>query len=95
MSIDEFEEPSAKQATVAETADIPKEAKDDPRSNWAIKVLTNINPMTGVIGFFRAAALGDTLPWTRLLYSSGIIVVVFFAGLLYFRRVESAFADVI
>ena len=51
--------------------------------------------MTDLIGFFRAAMLGGPLPWTRLGTSAAVIGVVLVAGLMYFRRVESGFADVI
>jgi lipopolysaccharide transport system permease protein len=53
------------------------------------------NPMTGIIAFFRSAALGDQLPWRQFAISSSIVGIVFVSGLLYFRRVESRFADII
>jgi lipopolysaccharide transport system permease protein len=62
--------------------------------DWIQKLL-NLNPMTGVIGFFRAATLGGPLPWQKLGASTLIIVVVFAAGCYYFRRVEDSFADII
>ena len=63
-------------------------------STWA-KALLRANPMTGLIGFFRAATLGGRLPWKELGYSVLIIMVVFVGGILYFRRVETRFADII
>ena len=51
--------------------------------------------MTGLIAFFRAATLGSQLPWSQLGYSSVVIGFLFVAGLAYFRRVESGFADII
>lgn len=53
------------------------------------------NPMTGIIGFFRSAALGGQLPWRQFAISSSIVGTVFVSGLFYFRRVESRFADII
>ena len=60
-----------------------------------VKHALRLNPMTDLIGFFRAAVLGGPLPWARLGTSVATIAVVFVAGLMYFRRVESSFADVI
>jgi lipopolysaccharide transport system permease protein len=60
-----------------------------------VKAVLRLNPMTGLIGFFRAAVLGGPLPWARLGTSVAIILAVFVAGLTYFRRVESSFADII
>src|SRR5262249_26798678 len=60
-----------------------------------IKRFLNLNPMTGLIAFFRAALLGGTLPWQQLALSVGIIMVVFLVGCFYFRRVEDSFADII
>jgi lipopolysaccharide transport system permease protein len=60
-----------------------------------VKTALRLNPMTDLIGFFRAAVLGGPLPWARLGTSVAVICVVFVAGLMYFRRVESSFADII
>jgi len=60
-----------------------------------VKTALRLNPMTDLIGFFRAAVLGGPLPWARLGTSVAVICVVFVVGLMYFRRVESTFADII
>lgn len=60
-----------------------------------VKTALRLNPMTDLIGFFRAAVLGGPLPWARLGTSVAVIGVVFVAGLMYFRRTESSFADII
>lgn len=58
--------------------------------------LLALNPMGGVIEAFRAAALGhQPVNWNLLFISSGIGILIFVSGLLYFRRVERLFADVI
>ncbi len=62
--------------------------------SW-VKTALRLNPMTDLIGFFRAAVLGGPLPWGRLGTSVAVILVVFVAGLTYFRRCESSFADII
>jgi lipopolysaccharide transport system permease protein len=66
-----------------------------PSLTVGIKSLLYLNPMTGLVAFFRAATLGGPLPWTSLGYSASIIVLMFIAGMLYFRRVECRFADII
>jgi lipopolysaccharide transport system permease protein len=60
-----------------------------------VKTVLRLNPMTDLIGFFRIAVLGGPLPWARLGTSVAVICVFFFIGLMYFRRVESTFADII
>ena len=62
--------------------------------SW-IKHLLQLNPLTGLIAFFRAAALGGPLPWQSLAFSSAGSAAAFIVGCLYFRRVEDSFADVI
>jgi len=58
--------------------------------------LLSLNPMAGIIEAFRAATLGhQPINWDLLFISSGAGFLIFFTGLLYFRRVERSFADVI
>jgi lipopolysaccharide transport system permease protein len=68
-----------------------------PESNGAgwIDTLLALNPLTGLVGGFRAAVLGDPLPWTAIGTSAAIVAAMFVAGCLYFRRVEDSFADII
>lgn len=58
--------------------------------------LYSLNPMAGVIEGFRWALTrsGDP-PDAFLLISAGAVVVLVAGGLLYFRRMESAIADVL
>jgi lipopolysaccharide transport system permease protein len=60
-------------------------------------LLYSLNPMVGVIDGFRWALLGgeSTLYWPGFLTSVFLTAVFFIAGLLYFRKTERAFADVI
>ena len=54
------------------------------------------NPMTPVVEAFRYAYLGaGTVDFWTLLYSAGFMLVVLFAGLLIFTRVESTFMDTV
>jgi lipopolysaccharide transport system permease protein len=55
-----------------------------------------LNPMTGVIAGFRWALLGTSEPpLAALAISTAIVVLLLSTGLLYFRRMERTFADVI
>ena len=54
-----------------------------------------LNPMTGVLEGFRWALLGGPRPDELILVSAAASVLVFVLALLYFRRTEQTFADVI
>jgi lipopolysaccharide transport system permease protein len=53
------------------------------------------NPMTGLIEFFRAALFGGAIDWVGVGISGLLGAALFLVGCLYFRRMESSFADVI
>ncbi len=61
------------------------------------RLLYSINPMVGVIDGFRWAILGGEaqiyLP--GFILSTGLVVLLFFSGIWYFRKTERSFADVI
>ena len=60
------------------------------------RLLYSLNPMVGVIEGFRWAILGAERPdWTVMMVSSSVVVVLFVSGLVYFKRMEQTFADVI
>lgn len=60
------------------------------------RVLYSINPMVGVIEGFRASLLGTTaMPWDFIWVGTVSALVFFFSGLVYFRRMEKIFADVV
>lgn len=52
-----------------------------------------LNPLDGLIAFFRSAVLGRPLPWRGLAYPAAAVLVVLVAGCWYFGRVEDSFAD--
>ena len=55
-----------------------------------------LNPMVGVIEGFRWAILGTVpFPGWELLLSVCVVAVLLYSGLLYFRRMERTFADVV
>ena len=61
---------------------------------WA-RPIYGLNPMAGVVEGFRWALLGDPLGGGITIYISVIVVVaLLFGGLMYFRRMEKTFADV-
>lgn len=54
-----------------------------------------INPMTGLVEFFRAALFGLPLPWDALGLAAAVSAVGFLIACAYFRTVEDRFADII
>jgi lipopolysaccharide transport system permease protein len=60
---------------------------------WSI--LYDLNPMTGLLDAFRWSALGAAAPGTGALASLGVGIVLAAGGILYFKKVERRFADVI
>ena len=60
------------------------------------KLLYSLNPMAGVIDGFRWCILRTATPhWTGIIISAVSVLVVFAGGLLYFRKMERTFADII
>jgi lipopolysaccharide transport system permease protein len=60
------------------------------------RVLYSLNPMAGVIEGFRWAILGKESPdFTVMALSAAVVVSILIGGLLYFKRVEQTFADVV
>jgi lipopolysaccharide transport system permease protein len=61
-----------------------------------LRALFALNPMAGVVDGFRWAVLGrGPAPWTPALESLLVAGALLIGGLLYFRRAEQFFADVI
>lgn len=62
--------------------------------NW--RMLYAVNPMVGVIEGFRASLLGTTaMPWDFICVGTASALLIFSTGLIYFRRMEKVFADVV
>jgi lipopolysaccharide transport system permease protein len=61
------------------------------------RLLYSLNPMVGVIDGFRWAIIGGdvTLYWAGFGLSSLLVAVLLVTGILYFRRMERTFADII
>jgi lipopolysaccharide transport system permease protein len=61
----------------------------------AFRPLYGLNPMAGVVEGFRWALLGANPPGPMLWVSVGTVVLLLVGGLMYFRRMERTFADVV
>jgi len=58
---------------------------------WALA----LNPLTGIIGGFRAALFGGPVSWMDLAISVGLTLAVLVYALYAFRRMEREFADIV
>jgi len=61
--------------------------------NW--QWLLSLNPMSGIVDAYRSAILGKPLAWGNLAISLGVAFLGFLSGLMYFRRFEREFADIV
>lgn len=62
----------------------------------SLRTIYALNPMVGVVEGFRWALLGKTDGIGPLVIVSALVVaILLFAGLVYFRRMENTFADVV
>jgi lipopolysaccharide transport system permease protein len=59
------------------------------------RALYGLNPMTGVVEGFRWALVGGAAPGPVLFASVVAVALLLASGLLFFRRLEGTFADVI
>ena len=60
------------------------------------RLLYGLNPMAGVVEGFRWALLGTDAPdWGLMAVSAGVVAALLAGGMLYFRRMEKTFADVV
>jgi lipopolysaccharide transport system permease protein len=59
--------------------------------------LMGVNPMTSVVEGFRWAFVGGQAPWASHAFgvSLAVDVLVFVTGVVFFRRTEKTFADLI
>jgi homopolymeric O-antigen transport system permease protein len=60
------------------------------------RLLYSLNPMTGVIEGFRWALLGNPMPdIVPIAISVAVVIALLFGGIMFFRRMEETFADVV
>ena len=64
-----------------------------PTGPW--RIIYGLNPLAGVIQGFRWALLGGNPPDELMVISVIIVLLLLVSGLLYFRRMEKTFADVV
>jgi homopolymeric O-antigen transport system permease protein len=61
------------------------------------RLLYSLNPVVGIIDGFRWALFAGNTPlyWPSLALSCGVALILLFSGIMYFRKTERLFADVI
>jgi len=60
------------------------------------RLIYSLNPMVGVVEGFRWALLGtDTTPGPIMIVSSLVALIMLISGIIYFRRMERSFADIV
>jgi lipopolysaccharide transport system permease protein len=64
-----------------------------PPGIW--QTLYGLNPMAGIIQGFRWALLGGSAPGALFVASSLVVVIVLVSGVIYFRKMEDGFADIV
>jgi lipopolysaccharide transport system permease protein len=64
-----------------------------PHGPW--RILYGLNPLVGVIQGFRWALFGAAPPGQLVWLSVVVTLVVLMGGLLFFKRMEDRFADVV
>jgi lipopolysaccharide transport system permease protein len=57
--------------------------------------LINLNPMAGLITGIRSSLLNLPLFWTDILISGTMSIGLFVIGIVYFKKMERRFADII
>ncbi len=60
-----------------------------------LQLLLALNPMTGIINGFRYSLLSESLCYKGLLLSLLVTIITSFVSIVYFKKAEQQFADVI
>lgn len=61
-----------------------------------VRLVYSLNPMAGVVEGFRWALLGSESPDLRIMgVSTAVLIVLLIGGLMYFKKMEQSFADVV
>lgn len=61
----------------------------------SLQFLYNLNPMVAVIEGFRWVLLGTEAPGSGTFVSVGVVVALLISGLVYFRRMEQYYTDIV
>ena len=65
-------------------------------TNEKLKLLMQLNPLTGIVEFFKYGMLGvGCHEWWMLGYSFGFMVVLLFCGIIVFNKVQRSFMDTV
>lgn len=65
-------------------------------TNEKIRLLMQLNPVTGIIEFFKYGMLGVGVhEWWMLAYSFGFMVILLFIGILLFNKIQRSFMDTV
>lgn len=59
------------------------------------RIIYSFNPIVGVIEGFRACLLGTSIPWQYIWPGALTAIFLLITGVLYFKRMERVFVDVI
>ncbi len=59
------------------------------------RIWYGLNPMAGVVSGFRYAVLGKGHPGPMIWVSAAAVALMLIGGILYFRKMESTFADIV
>jgi lipopolysaccharide transport system permease protein len=59
------------------------------------RIIYSLNPIVGVVEGFRACLLGTQIPWVFIWPGMLTTAVLLITGILYFKRMEKVFVDVI
>jgi lipopolysaccharide transport system permease protein len=72
----------------------PGEIVIDTLPDWGV-FLFYLNPMAGIVEGFRWSILGHGGLHAVSYISYGVVIVLFFTGIMYFKRVERIMADIV
>jgi len=61
----------------------------------AYRMVYSINPIVAVVEGFRACLLGTPMPWQYIFPGAISCLLIFFFGVIYFKKMEQFFVDVI
>ena len=65
-------------------------------TNEKIRLIMQLNPITGIIEFFKYGMLGVGIhEWWMLAYSFGFMVVLLFIGIILFNKIQRSFMDTV
>ncbi len=65
-------------------------------TNPTLKLIMQLNPITGIVEFFKYGMLGTGChEWWMLGYSFGFMVVLLFVGIIVFNKVQRSFMDTV